>query len=113
MPQGTVAEAAYSQWFADLNNKALQNNIVPNPKQLEILRVVHHRCVVEWETKMRSYSSEAGNSTSEPVSVEAPLLRLVHGLPGSGKSQVLDWMRSYPTASRIGLSGRLLFSLKF
>ena len=73
--------AAYDQWFIDVNNKALQKGIVPNPKQWEILNVVHHRCVAE--------------KTGDEHLSEAPLLRLVHGLPGSGKSKVLEWLRNY------------------
>ena len=33
--------------------------------------------------------------TVEDECASAPLLRLVHGLPGSGKSQLLLWLRSY------------------
>ena len=73
--------AAYDQWFIDVNNKALQKGIVPNPKQWEILNVVHHRCVAE--------------KTGDEHLSEAPLLRSVHGLPGSGKSKVLEWLRNY------------------
>ena len=73
--------AAYTQWVNDVNNKGLQKGVVPNPKQWEILNVVHHRCVAE--------------KTGVEHLTEAPLLRLVHGLPGSGKSKVLEWLRNY------------------
>ena len=29
------------------------------------------------------------------IDVERPLLRLVHGLPGSGKSKLIEWLKMY------------------
>ena len=77
---GTIGEPR-ARWANDFQNEALRKGVVPNPKQLEILNVVHNECAVE--------------ATGATSSSEAPLLRLVHRLPGSGKSNVLQWLRDY------------------
>ena len=88
-------EDAYALWVHNLYDKVIQKGIVPNPKQQEILQVVHRRCVLEWECKSRAHSNVGGEASTDQSCLEDPLLRLVHGLPGSGKSKVLEWMRSY------------------
>ena len=53
------------------------------------MRKVHLWCVLE-------YSVEAGLECSPDLAtVSEPLLELLHGLPGSGKSLVIRWLRSY------------------
>ncbi len=53
------------------------------------MRKAHLRCVLE-------YSVEAGLECSPDLAtVCEPLLELLHGLPGSGKSLVIRWLRSY------------------
>ena len=52
----------------------------PNKEQRLILQVIHDRCVAE------------ATETADAMSV--PLLRLISGLPGSGKSQLIAWVRS-------------------
>ena len=32
---------------------------------------------------------------AKQAAADEPLFRLIHGLPGSGKSQILKWLRSY------------------
>ena len=73
--------AAYVSWRAQLYNEELNEGIIPNEKQGYILQCVHDRCVEE-ATKPNEEST-------------APFLRFVHGLPGSGKSKLLEWLRSY------------------
>ena len=55
-----------------------------------ILDLVHERCVLE-------HDIEKGDENDTKLQGDslAPLFRLIHGLPGSGKSQTLKWLRSY------------------
>ena len=64
----------------------------PTTQQRVILDTVHRRQLQEHK--------DSGNSVPvEELSdaVPVPLLRLVHGLPGAGKTQVLLWLVSYFT----------------
>ena len=72
-------ENAYDNWHRLIFRSDTSKAITPNGKQEEVLAMVHARCVAEQTT-----------SDTSP-----PLLRLVHSLPGSGKSQLLKWIRSY------------------
>ena len=72
---------AYADWKDKTYNMEQNSGIVPNAKQTQILEVIHERCVLE--------------KCHEDGQASEPLLRLVHGLPGSGKSQLLVWLRSY------------------
>jgi len=62
----------------------------PTPAQQEVLDLIHQRCLYE-------YYIEQGMDLPMNLaqSHRAPLYRLVHGLPGAGKSQILKWLRSY------------------
>ena len=81
-------QEAYVAWRKNLLNPQPENSIdgktkpiVPNALQQQVLDAVHRRCVYEATGNME-YASN-------------PFLRLVHGLPGSGKSKLLSWLRSY------------------
>ena len=63
-------------------------SMTPNLLQKRILELVHERRVAE-----HAYENGEGMSCATPC--PEPLLRLVHGLPGSGKTQVLRWLQSY------------------
>ena len=63
----------------------------PYEAQTLILQVIHNRCVLEHQIESADISEQA----SKQAAAEPPLFRLIHGLPGSGKSQVLKWLRSY------------------
>ncbi len=56
----------------------------PNAKQLDILLHVAERVKLEW-------CEESANTVA--ASNEDPLFDLVHGLPGTGKSEVIAWIR--------------------
>ena len=57
----------------------------PNRKQQDFLEHFVRRLKVEW------LEEQQGNVNSTP---EEPLLDVVHGLPGTGKSAVIGWMRT-------------------
>ena len=56
----------------------------PNAEQFEVLQHVAARITREWFEE---------RDDSAPVSTEEPLFRLLHGLPGTGKSKVIAWIR--------------------
>ena len=79
-------QVACLQW-----KKALLNaDKAPKQQQWQVLKLIHDRCIYELEEEQR----QCVNATSGPSHWE-PICRLVHGLPGSGKSQLLKWIRSY------------------
>ena len=47
--------------------------------------MIHATCVQEEGEKHRP----------EVLPLSSPLLHFIHGLPGSGKTQVLTWVRTY------------------
>ena len=65
-----------------------QESMTPNVKQKEILDLVHKRRLVE-------FAEENGDTENISSQCPEPLLRLIHGLPGSGKTEVLRWIQSY------------------
>ena len=76
-------QSAYWQW-----RHALENHVKkPYAQQWQIFDAIHQRCVLEYNIE------QASCTLSEDV--EGPLLRLVHGLPGSGKSEVLKVLKTY------------------
>ena len=73
--------ARYVNWRGMLANDKEH----PTAEQWRVLDKVHHRSLLE-------HAVEAGLPTKGE---EEPLLELMHGLPGSGKSKVIGWIRSY------------------
>ena len=82
-----------SDWVADHEawRKALLEDPTMRPydQQLLILDIVHYRCELEHKAEHAMTAAP-----QEPTSAE-PLFRLIHGLPGSGKSQIIKWLRQY------------------
>ena len=64
------------------------HSMTPNLLQRKILDLVHERRVAE-----HTYENGEGIPCATPC--PEPLLRLVHRLLGSGKTQVLQWLQSY------------------
>ena len=56
----------------------------PTPEQLEVLRSAVERLQAEAEAEQKVPSTAAGGE---------PIFDLVHGVPGSGKSQLIMWMQ--------------------
>ena len=83
-----VLEARYKTWhslvYVDTTTKT------PTQQQVEVLQLIHSRCKYEYfvEQNLPLTNDLVGTS---PL----PLYRLIHGLPGAGKSQVLLWIREY------------------
>ena len=80
-------EKAYSLW----RQKTLHAQISPNVQQWSVLDLVHRRCLYEQKegVKLQVNKAASGDSHWEP------LFRMIHGLPGSGKSKLLLWLRTY------------------
>ena len=70
---------AYEAWRKEIFDA--DRGLKPNEQQGEILQSIHHRCVAE--------------AVGEHSASSEPFQRLIHGLPGSGKSQLLKWIRTY------------------
>jgi hypothetical protein len=83
---------AYVSWRTATYDRVATSGKVPNAKQSEVLELIHRRCVFE---------TGGENDQNEP-----PLLRLLHGLPGSGKSQLLIWVRAYFQEVWLWVEGR-------
>ena len=88
-PMNTAASVYLTVSEIELNNRAWQQALLqdltrqPYAKQWQVLDIVHAAC-----------TADARNENQHRFLPE-PLLRLIHGLPGSGKSQLMKWLRSY------------------
>ena len=79
-------QAAYRSWYDQTYVRCDDKpKIIPNAQQREVLEMLHDTCARE----QRQKHFDAVHIKS------APLRHLVHGLPGSGKSELLRWIRSY------------------
>ena len=82
-----IAEA-YDAWYADVFLD--RRSKVPTEQQAVVLDLVHKRRKLEYFLEQElTLEIELQDLSPEP------LYRLIHGLPGAGKSQVLLWIRSY------------------
>ena len=77
----------YKAWYEEVTADAARQ---PYDKQWQVLNEVHKRCLVE-EAIERSGADIRQRQSAAPD----PLFKLVHGLPGSGKSQIIKWLRRY------------------
>ena len=76
----------YEAWSAEVFENATTKT--PNAKQKHILDLIHLR-------RRAEHAKENGVEISADSPCAEPLLRLIHGLPGAGKTQVLRWAKSY------------------
>jgi hypothetical protein len=80
-------KSAYDAWRKRLESDP---DKPPYEQQWEILDTVHERCLIEQEIESSGLDAIRRQAEAPP-----PLFRLIHGLPGSGKSQIIKWLRSY------------------
>ena len=72
----------------------MESSKKPNQKQEEFLRHFVGRLKFEWLEKQQGNVNDSSElSGSRSSSTKEPLLDLVHGFPGTGKSAVIGWMR--------------------
>ena len=60
----------------------------PNEKQRKVIDLIHRRQLIEFGT-------EQDVAMDHDTECAEPLLRLIHGLPGSGKTELLLWIQTY------------------
>jgi hypothetical protein len=77
---------AYETWEQTVFSIAKR----PNAKQWQVLKLIHERCIYEYQEEV----TQTINATLEENHQE-PLFRMVHGLPGAGKSEILKWVQTY------------------
>ena len=81
-------ERIYERWRADVFDNP--ETLTPTEEQAEVLRVVHERVLKEeYELAGERPPTSHGHTTTASRDVTRPLLQLVHGLPGSGKSKLV------------------------
>ena len=83
-----VLEARYKTWHAKVYVDT--TTITPTQQQAQVLQLIHRRCKYEYFVEQQLPLADDLDGMCS-----APLYRLIHGLPGAGKSQVLLWIRDY------------------
>ena len=86
-------EDNYKSWKAKLT----ADPAAPSDQQWLILNTVHERAKFEYEWERMEPNDIHAMKKNEYKAhrQNPPLFRLIHGLPGAGKSKVLKWLRSY------------------
>ena len=86
-------KARYSEWRHSVFAGSASH--IPIARQKCVLDTIHYRVVMEeYETLQEDYS-DIWKDKPKDIQVDVPLLRCVHGLPRSGKSQLLPWIKQY------------------
>ena len=80
-------KTAHASWLKQLRSDPEKQ---PYYQQWQVLNKVHERCLIE-----QGIESAGVDAIRRQEEAEEPLFRLIHGLPGSGKSQIIQWLRSY------------------
>ena len=86
--------ARYQEW----SHRTFLEADTPTPtlQQKEVLLTVHYRTVMEEYTLAgETVPGTIWSGKPTTINVTKPLLRLVHGLPGSGKSKLIEWLKEY------------------
>ena len=80
-------QQAYEAWCVKTYHRDATDltKITPNVLQRQVLEMLHDKCVEE-----KIFSDDASLKIAP-----APLRHLIHGLPGSGKSELTRWIQSY------------------
>ena len=81
-------QTSYASWKKRLNDAQNEDglSLAPYEEQWRLMDTVHQRCVLEASEEQR----DCINSTEEE-----PARFFGHGLPGSGKTQVMKWLAEY------------------
>ena len=84
----------YDRWAYEVFDNP--KSVSPTQEQAEVLKVVHNR-VTQEEYELAGEQRQSGWSRGrwQESTLDRPLLRLVHGLPGSGKSKLIGWLKEY------------------
>ena len=84
----------YRRWAHDVYKDSRTDT--PTRQQRHVLLTVHYRAVTEeYELAGEQVPEEIFRDAPPNCDVNKPLLRLVHGLPGSGKSMLIQWVKRY------------------
>ena len=67
----------------------------PTGQQQHVLETIHYRTIKENYEVLQEDYADLWQAKPTNVHVDIPLLRLIHGLPGSGKSMLLLWIKEY------------------
>ena len=88
-PKAEIYQMSWEDHYDAWKKRLLALQEPPYEEQWRLLDDIHDRCVFEFneETRGRMNHTRAG----------APMLALVHGLPGSGKTKALEWLAEYFT----------------
>ena len=77
------------EWFAKLSKEELQ----PNPQQMAVLQDVKIRILLEKEMQNEGPWIQRSNKRKKIEDPrEEPRRGLIHGVPGTGKSEVIKWL---------------------
>ena len=86
-------KSRYASWCEKVYVDAATH--IPTPRQKYVLQTLHFRMVKEQYEILQENYEHLWREKPDDIHVDNPLFRLVHGLPGSGKSQVLLWIKQY------------------
>ena len=75
-----IAAERWESW----KKKLLSSSKPPTTDQWEVIQRIYERCC-----QMR----QEHNSNTQKKSLQEPLRLIIQGLPGAGKSQVIQWVR--------------------
>ena len=80
-------QRAYDAWCVKTYHRDATDltKIIPNVLQRQVLEMLHDKCVED-----KKFADDPSDLASP-----APLRHLIHGLPGSGKSELTRWIQSY------------------
>ena len=80
-------QRAYDAWCVKTYHRDATDltKIIPNVLQRQVLEMLHDKCTEEKQF------NDGPSQRSSP----APLRHLIHGLPGSGKSELTRWIQNY------------------
>ena len=89
----TYTRIQYDERMKDWFAKLLQEEHVPNAEQLAVLKAVRDRLLTEIQLANEGPTRRnQPNKQQTDDKREDPMLGLVHGYPGTGKSKVIGWV---------------------